>query len=253
MSSPKTVNKPFLLPAMLIMAVVMVLIMVRLGVWQLSRADEKQSLLDNVIAASALPEIPLQDMLRTQTGGDLLAQFRFRKVSLQGKYLADQSILIDNQVHNKQAGYQLVTPFQIDGLDDWVMVSRGWLAAGATRQDIPEFVTPNGVVSLVGRINKPAAQPPIWQDGYPVNDGPVWQYLPIGEYASQNQASVLPLVVELAPENLGSDGLVIRWQKIDDHWVAKHKGYAFQWFSMAVAFFIACVILLLRRGRVSSK
>ncbi len=246
MSDPKTAKKPFLLPIMLIVAICMVLGMLRLGVWQLGRADEKQAILDQVLERAAAPALTPAALLRNTPMQRWVGDLRFQAVTVQGQYLADQSILIDNQVLNKQGGYQLITPMQISDAEQIIMISRGWLAAGATRQDLPDFDTPNGLVTITGRLNLPPAQPPLWKEGFDVNEGTVWQYLPIDQYAMQINASVLPLVVELAPENAGSEGLKVHWQTINDTWVAKHKGYAFQWFAMAVAFFVVCLVLLVR-------
>ena len=46
-----------------------------------------------------------------------------------------------------------------------------------------------------------------------------------------------------------SSGAVVNWQSINDEWVFKHQAYAFQWFSMALVFAIACLILLVKSIR----
>lgn len=252
MSNQNSHQKPYLLPLLLFVAVLMVLGMLRLAIWQLDRAAYKQSLLDQVQRRAAAQEQNLPELLQTVPPADWVQQLRFRPIVAEGQYLPEKSILIDNQVLNKQGGYQLITPMRVEGLEPLVMVSRGWLAAGATRQDLPEFETPDKKVVVSGRLNLPPAQPPLWKEGYPVNDGRVWQYLPLDQYAEQIAASVLPLVVELAPENAGSNGLKVHWQAVNDAWVAKHKAYAFQWFTMAAAFFVACLVLLFRRRKSST-
>ncbi len=249
MPSQISTKRPYLLPILLIGAVIMVLAMMRLGVWQLDRAAQKQAMLDQVVAQAAQNEVPIASLMDAVPSQNWQSTLRFRQVSVVGYFNPEKSILIDNQVFNKQGGYRLITPFSIEGRGETIMVSRGWLPAGTTRQDLPSFTTPTERVRLRGRLNLPPAQPPLWKEGFPVNEGQVWQYLPIDQYAAQSQATVLPLMLELAPENAGSEGLQISWQKIDDHWVAKHKGYAFQWFSMAAAFFVACCVLMTKRRR----
>lgn len=254
MPSKNTAKKPYIVPVLLIIAVIMVLAMVRLGIWQLGRADEKQAILDLSKARATSEPMSVSQLLSTTELPNWPKERRFQPIKSTGRFIADGSILIENQVLNKQGGYQLITPFQEEGTEQLILVSRGWLPAGATRQDLPAFSSPPGVVTIEGRLNKPFAQPPLWDDAYPVNEGVVWQYLPIDTYAEQIQASVLPLVIELAPESQGTFvgenspiKLKVAWQQIGDEWVAKHKAYAFQWFSMAVAFFIACLVLLLKR------
>ena len=172
----------------------------------------------------------------------------------------EKSIYVDNQVVAGQVGYRVFTPFMLDG-GQFVMIDRGWISVGSSRANLPEFTTPDIHQVLHGRLNSAPAQPPLWNDDYPVAQGSVWAYLPLDEYASQMQLTLLPLVVELAPlqadgaealetadvvSNSGGAQFVIAWQNIGDEWVAKHQGYAFQWLMMAVAFFIACLVLLVR-------
>jgi len=249
MQVEKAKKNPLLLPVLLMGAVVMVFGMLRLGVWQLDRAAEKQALLDQVQQRAASPAQTPDQLLRSINPENWSDRLRFQAIKVRGRYLADRSVLIDNQVVNSKGGYQVITPMQIDGVKPLIMVSRGWLAAGATRQELPVFDTPNDWVEVEGRLNLPPAQPPLWKEGFAVNEGAVWQYLPIAEYAAQIGAQVLPLMVELAPENAGTAGLTVHWQAIDDQWVAKHKGYAFQWFAMAIAFFIACMVLVYRKAQ----
>jgi len=221
--------------------------MLRLGFWQLDRAEQKQTLLDQVQQRAQAAALTPSQLLNHYSEEEWVAELRFHPIKVTGEYLADRSVLVENVVLNKRGGYQLFTPIKLTGTEQLILVSRGWLPLGATRQELPQFSTPEGTVSIKGRLNLPPARPPLWKDGYPVSEGFVWQYIPIDEYASQNRARVLPLVVELAPENEGSQGVEVHWQAINDEWVAKHKGYAFQWFAMAVAFFMACVFLLFRR------
>lgn len=244
------------IPLLLILAVVIILIMLRLAVWQLDRAEQKQQTLDQVRQQAQLPSGRLLTLLKESDINDL----KYRRVSISGKYVHEKSIYVDNQVVAGQVGYRVFTPFMLDD-GQFVMINRGWVSVGSSRASLPEFTTPDTHQVLHGRLNSAPAQPPLWNDDYPVAQGSVWAYLPLDEYASQMQLTLLPLVVELAPRQAGdAEALeagelvssrddaqfIIAWQNIDDEWVAKHQGYAFQWLMMAVAFFIACLVLLVR-------
>lgn len=235
------------LPLMLIVGLLIVLSMLRLGVWQLDRAEQKQLILSQLQAKS---EQAHTDLLAISKNIQLERQ-RFRNVSAAGVYDADKSIYIDNQVVNGQVGYQIFTPLILTP-GQAILVARGWLPVGSSRDVLPVFETPLESQALIGRLNLPPAQPPLWDESYNVYNGAVWQYLPISEYAQQMQLNVLPLVLELAPEQTAESDeskspFVREWSAVNDEWVAKHKGYAFQWFAMAVAFFIACLVLLIRK------
>jgi len=238
------------IPLLLLLAIVIILAMLRLAVWQLDRAEQKQLLLDQVTERSEQAVIPIADMLSDFNGSEL----RYRNVSVTGRFRHQDSIYIDNQVVNGNVGYLVFTPFELNGANNQaIMINRGWLPVGVSREVLPQFTTPEGLLTLAGRLNKAPEQPPLWDDKYQVAQGAVWAYLPLDKYASQIELKLLPLVLELAPKTQdggassaeGAD-FVIKWAEIDDQWVAKHQGYAFQWLMMALAFFIACLVLLLR-------
>lgn len=237
---------PWKLPLMVIVAVLMILAMLRLGVWQLARADEKRTIVEQLKAKSNLPALTISELIDPTDFSEL----RFRKVDLSGRYLADKSVFVDNQVVNGKVGYQVFTPFELAGSAKSIMIARGFIGVGASRETLPDLITIAQQHSIIGRLNRPPAKPPLWSDEYPVAEGNRWQFLPISELAQQLHLDLFPLVVELAPNktnaNAGSAGLIQKWSEIDDQWVAKHQGYAFQWFAMAAAFFVACLVLLIR-------
>jgi len=245
-------------------ALLIILVMLKLAFWQLSRAEQKRVLLDQTTERANQASLGVLDLLNGANGfhnaNDFhnangfnnvndSEQLRYRNVYLNGHYLVDKSIYVDNHVLNGQVGYLVFTPFQLAGVDEVVMVNRGWLPVGDSRQTLPAFITPENELVLKGRLNKAPAKPPLWNDAYPVAQGKVWAYLPLEDYASQMQLKLLPLVVELAPQALALKNdadFIVQWPTINDEWVAKHQGYAFQWFMMAIVFFIACLVLLLR-------
>lgn len=236
-------------PLLCVVAILMVLGMLRLGVWQLDRADQKRDIADQLEARSSQAATPLIELVQ----GSKVESLRFRKVLLKGRYLQNKDFYVDNQVVNGQVGYQIFTPFQLEQSATLIMLARGWVSVGESRQKLPEVETPSGSMVLQGRLNAAPAQPPLWDDKYAVSEGDVWQYLPMLEVANVLPSKVFPLVVELAPGAGDDPTLVRKWPEIDDQQVAKHLGYAFQWFAMAAAFFIACLVLLFINPKRSAR
>jgi len=236
--------------SLLAVAALMVIGMLKLGVWQLNRADHKMAILSQLQQGAAEKPVDLSALV-TSSGLNLSTE-RFRAVKIVGSYASDKSVYIDNQVLGSQVGYTLLTPFRLSNSDWWVLVDRGWLPVGVDRGVLPQFITQSGEHGLIGRLNTLPSIPPLWNDKYPAATGKVWQYLPIEEFSQKMGLKVLPLVVELAPDQASEiDKVLIRqWSGIDDSWVAKHKAYAFQWFAMAAAFFIACCVLLYRSSPI---
>jgi len=91
-----------------IAALLLALLTARLGLWQLSRADEKLALLQAVQTQTALPALHAQEL----TDKPLLWQEIHRAVELQGHWLADKTIYLDNRVHHGQSGFWVMTPFR---------------------------------------------------------------------------------------------------------------------------------------------
>ena len=251
-------------PILMLLGLAACLIMIGLGNWQLSRADHKQAILDRVQERSAIDPVSLASILTqfSPRGSDQstgsseqfierainLKALTFKQVFADGQYAAQKSVFIDNKVVASRVGYKLLTPFKIEGSEWWILVDRGWLSVGESRASLPQFATDSAMLRLTGRLNMPPAQPPLWSDRYPISKGAVWQYMPISDYAQQMKLNLLPLVLELAPTQSSEidQNLLRQWSAIDDQWVAKHQGYAFQWFAMALAFFIACSVLAYR-------
>ncbi|MEM7358531.1 MAG: SURF1 family protein [Pseudomonadota bacterium] len=235
---------------LLLFGLIICLSMIRLGYWQLGRAVEKQQILDQVQQRAQIDSVPLSDLVFSANEADF-EEYVYRQVMNTGTYLVDKSIFIDNQVKDSKVGYRLLTPMTLPGKEWHVLVDRGWIGVGESRAVLPQFTTAPGEVTLGGRLQRPAAKPPLWNDEYPVSKDQVWQFLPIDEYAGQMQLKLMPLVLELAPDDESEieASLQREWARIDDQWVAKHRGYAFQWFAMAAAFFVACMILFIRSRR----
>lgn len=221
--------------------------MLRLGVWQLGRADEKQILLDQVQDRAQQNPVDLASIVGIVDAANT-QNYRFNSVVVTGRYAPGNSVYIDNKVVNSKVGYTVLTPLQVVGTPWWIMVDRGWLSAGLDRANLPPFKTDRSVHQLSGRLNLLPPKPPLWDDDYPVANGALWQYFSIAEYTAQTQLQLLPMVLELAPETTAEADpqLIRRWARINDQWVAKHHGYAVQWFAMAAAFLIACIVLIAR-------
>ena len=239
-------------------AIIISLIMVGLGFWQLERADQKKQILSQQLIRAEQEAVNIATLINPIVNDH--KTLRFRKVTARGEFLEEHTLYIDNQVHNSKVGFRLITPFKFyisdEILSEYViLVDRGWLPAGMSRKILPEFTKLVGVQTINGRLNVPFPQPPLWSDKYPIFDGLVWQFLPIEQFSEQTNLDVLPLVLELAPSRSDNSAPnvklvpIVNWQIIDDEWVYKHQAYAFQWFSMSTVFFIACLIVLFKSLR----
>lgn len=203
---------------------------VSLGLWQWRKADGKSALQAELDLRSGEPPVAMPTAaVDTES---LRESLRFRRVILRGRFDAARQTLIDNRVHQGQAGYHVVTPFQLEGSAMHVLVNRGWTPAAADRRQLPAVAVPDEALVLTGVVVIPgqrffnlAPQP---TSGWT----PVWQNLDLERFQQALPYPVQPLVVQLDADSPG--GLVRDWPRPDDR-TDHHRSYALQWFGFAAA------------------
>jgi len=227
------VFRPGLAPTLVVLALLPVLI--GLGCWQLSRADEKRLLLAAADTQRQQDPISIADLVRQPPRS-------YVRVRLQGQLDAEHTVLLDNRTRDGHAGVEVLQPFYDRAGHQWLLVNRGWVF-WTDRRTPPQFDTPSHDLLL-----------------------DAWTYVP--QAATKNTAPVAGwprLVTQVnAPalwDQLGREGLPqeVRLEPgeaaFDTNWpiVAmppeRHVGYAVQWFALALALTVLYLYLGIRRAR----
>jgi surfeit locus 1 family protein len=211
-------------------------IMVQLGNWQLSRAQEKESRQERLDHLSQEPAIALPDSVVK------LEDFQYHQVEARGEYVPEYTIYLDNKIYKGIAGYQIVTPLRIGNSAMHVLVNRGWIAATRDRSKLPKVATPGGKIVVSG-IATTAMQKTLELSPEQVS-GKVWENLDLERYRSSTGLELQPVMI-LQKDQL-NDGLVREWARPDSG-SAKNIGYALQWFAMALAVLIIYLVLSVKR------
>jgi surfeit locus 1 family protein len=218
---------------------------IKLGFWQYSKAEQKQSLQAQYDASSSHQAEAIPSDL---SNPDAL---RYKQVEVHGEYVKQYQILLDNQVEGQTAGYHVITPLKIEGKDELVLVDRGWIAALDTHADIPQIEVPKGPQKILGQLWVPSKKfytlkPQSSENGqWQV----LWQNMDMEAYAKAVSPKVLPVVIRMSPESEG--GFVRNWIRPDDR-ITTHLGYAYQWFGFAFAAFAIYLFVGFRRGNNTS-
>lgn len=207
------------------------------GNWQRSRALEKASLQQKLDVWAAQP--PLQVPVTPVDSKDI----ELRPVVATGRYVVDRTILIDNKVYRGRVGYHVVTPLRLEDSDMHVLVVRGWVVGGATRDQLPVIQTPEGVRQVEGIAAIPSDRVLELAE---VQPGYVWQNLLLDRYAAWSKLKLQPFIIRQT--NDVADGLVRDWPR-PDVGIEKHRIYAMQWYSFATLSLILYVALNLKRNR----
>ena len=116
MSKTKT-SPVWKLPVLLLLAVLIVLVMLRLAVWQLDRAEQKRQILSNLQSRSSAPLLNAESLGAAIQSPEFESEYRYRQVSINGEFLPEQTLFVDRQVVQTQVGYLVVTPFRPVGAD----------------------------------------------------------------------------------------------------------------------------------------
>lgn len=209
-----------------------------LGNWQSERAEFKRALQAQYDAATREPPIHVGKVLLTRD--DLL----YRKLEVQGVFDDAHTILLDNRVHDGVAGYHVLTPLKIDGSELAVLVNRGWIAAGRSREQAPSIPAPRGQVKLEGMAVDPHSR--YLELAHTVPQGRVWQNLDFARYEADSGLTLQPVL--LLQTSAQPDGLQRNWPRPDTG-VSMHLGYAFQWYSLATTLAVLWVVMNVKRDR----
>lgn len=200
----------------------------RLGVWQLDRAERKETLQSALDARSRLPALDAASLARNDNDAE---PQHYRSVRLSGRWLAERTVFLDNRQMDGKAGFFVVTPLALSGRSDAVLVQRGWAPRNfVDRTALPSIATPAGLVTVAGSV---APSPSRMFQFEGAASGPIRQNIDLPEFSRESGLELLPLSI-LQRDEAGSerDGLSRRWPAPASD-VQKHYGYAFQWFAIA--------------------
>jgi surfeit locus 1 family protein len=203
---------------------------VRLGFWQLSRAAEKEQRQAAIVAQMEAPVLNTHALLAAPANFGLMHQ----RVSLEGQWLSQHTVYLDNRPMNGRAGFWVITPLQLNA-STRVLVQRGWVPRHQQdRTLLPEIQTPTGVVQVQGRIAPPPSplltlnvDPALGQAESKITH--IRQNLDLDAYAAEVGGVFAATVLQT---DLGSEGLLRDWAVITAG-VEKNLAYAFQWFALS--------------------
>lgn len=210
-----------------------------LGAWQLRRAETSRATIAQFSSGSedaALADLP----------AELEPAVRFRRVEVEGEYVAEPQFLLDNMLHEGTAGYHVLTALRVPGMRERVLVNRGWVRAGGDRLVLPDVGVEAGPRTVVGRLERlpqPGMRLGSAAEGAIAEETVVVQFPTADELTERLGSPVLDYQLLLDPE--AEDGYVRDWRAPG---VApeRHLSYAGQWLALAVGAFGAAGVMIVR-------
>lgn len=211
--------------------ILLMYLFVSLGLWQLDRAEQKKTLFTNFENRRSAEAINFNLDKNNQLDKDSLV---WRKIEASGEFLNNYQILLDNRVHEGQAGYYVYTPFKLSSRDKIVLINRGWVSSDMDRAAIPKIIITEGIVSIHGLIKAFPKTGVLLKETKPekLNDNIYRvQNINLETMGTLTKSNLLPYVVRLEPES--EHGYLKSWS-VPGSDENMHKGYAFQWFAFAL-------------------
>lgn len=222
-------------PSLFISMVTLVVayILFSLGQWQLSRAEYKENLQEKIAQRQNLPVVNLE-----QLSGSI-DERRYHPVNVEGYYDHTKQFLLDNRIVNGAVGYDVFTPFHTKN-DATILINRGFVRQGKSRQALPDVTVSNQMVKLSGLINRAPSKGIILADNlhhadkWPV----VLQYVDLEELSEMLNYQLMDMVLLL---NKDENSKLIYHLPVLNLNADKNHGYAFQWFAMTLT---VCLLYL---------
>ncbi|MCB1603480.1 MAG: SURF1 family protein [Gammaproteobacteria bacterium] len=220
----------------LIIATAMVILMINLGFWQLRRAAEKQELL------TLLAD---ENITRVHVSSQLEELPRYANVEIHGEFLPSPQLTLENQIHNKEVGVHVFTPFKISGIETIIMVNRGWISNNKFNNNLTKIQSEPKLIK--GKLNS-SPQVGLRLGEINLKDLDIqkvtyYEEDKINNLLQKKLCSESPCEISkniLLLDESVSDGFKRVWHPVIMP-PAKHKAYALQWFGMSFVLIIVFI------------
>lgn len=232
-----------------VLTVVSVGVLIKLGVWQLDRGNEKlryeQQLLERSQQSSRALDIVLSDW----RGTGLRAQEPSSPQTLNGLKvdieLATPSgliLLLDNQINQGMVGYVIYMLGETQTQDGrkQLLIDLGFVAASNDRRKLPQLGSITLPTNMSGRLYVRSVNPLSQELGLENTTPKRIQNINIQALSQYTGQEVLPFIFQ--PQSLGSWSYEMLWRPSAMK-SEKHFGYSFQWFVMAAVLLFLMLLI----------
>ena len=207
--------------------VVLAVLFVNLGLWQLDRRQERA--IENTVMTARLANeaLSLDDLLAAV--GDDVSSLEYRPVEVTGTYRPDLEFLIRNQTNRYGvAGFDVITPLEYRP-DRFVLVNRGWVPLEMDRPPVGAS-PPSGEVTVTGVVRLTQLRPSIGPVE-PEGQLEVASRIDIARLSRQIPGDLAPVWIQSTVET-GAYPEILEIPAFDDP--GPHLMYAIQWFAFAL-------------------
>jgi surfeit locus 1 family protein len=211
-----------------VVVVVIAIVFINLGFWQLRRLDERR--LENAVAESRYTAPPGDLGALLAAAGDDLESLRYRRTVVTGAYDVEHELLTRNQVYREQAGFHVVTPLAVDG--GAVLVNRGWVPLALDSPPVEQAAPEQGEVTVTGWVNPTQTRPALGPTDPADGVLEVMNRINIDRIQDQVPYDLAPVYVVLEGEEGSELPVPLPPPEFEDE--GSHLAYAVQWFGFTL-------------------
>lgn len=230
-----------------LVALLLIPTMIRLGIWQMHRYEERTARNQLVSAALGAGPVPVEKL--TSPGHAVTTNERYRTVTAKGRFDTDDEVVVRRRTNSDdEVGYHVLTPFVLDD-GKVLLVNRGWIPGAPTQTAFPKIpAPPRGEITVTGRLmpDETTAASGIKN----LKGLPDRQIMLINSEQEARRLGVQVLggyIVQTAPAPKGDTPELIGRPGDED--AALNYAYAIQWWLFAAGVPVGWVILVRRERR----
>jgi surfeit locus 1 family protein len=232
-----------------LLVLLLVVVMISLGFWQLRRLHERRTYNASVRANESQAAQPVEDLLHVGDPMSVGHDLNFRRVTVTGTYDTSNEIIVRARSLDETPGVWALTPLRLaDGTG--VVVLRGFLPSQGTLERVPaDAEPPSGQVSVTGLVQETQTRGAFGPTD-PV-DGRLGTMAraDVARIARQLPYPILPAYVQLQtqqPAQPGPQPKVLPEPVLDE---GPHLSYAIQWFIFTTIAIVGYPLILRRKAR----
>ncbi|MEZ8114763.1 SURF1 family protein [Vibrio splendidus] len=238
-----------------VLTVVSVGILIKLGLWQLDRGNEKlryeQQLSERAQQSPRSLDGVISELQNSRTQAQDLSEQQFLnglKVDVTLETSSGLVILLDNQINQGTVGYVIYMLGKVRLEDEnnslvaekQLLIDLGFVAASNDRRELPQLGSITVPTKMSGRLYTRSVNPLSHELGLENTTPNRIQNLNIAALSLYTGQDVLPFVFQ--PQSLESWPYELLWRPTAMK-SEKHFGYSFQWFVMAAVLMFLMLLI----------
>lgn len=214
------------------------LVLGRLGIWQLDRLQQRRA--SNALLIAAMDAQPFE--LTSAPLPSDLTSLKNHFVTVNGRYDFANQVLVLLQTWNGSTGANLLTPMVLDDGQTAVLVNRGWIPdaelGNLSQFDTPDTTSVKGYIALSETLSRQTTAPKL---------GLEWYRVDITGLQKQMPYRLLPVyVIQSSPPEANTE-LPYHYEREIDLSEGPHMSYAMQWFAFMTMLGVGYVFFVYNR------